>query len=101
MVLTWTVGKRRPIVVNITDEMATGIALELGPFALDSPIVEGLEEWSELVLFLEPELGGVDEGKGKGALVSGLEIEIRREEMSGIQIQICSAFCTGIDGSHC
>lgn len=99
--LTWTIGKRRAIIVNIADKMPTGGALELGPFTLDSPIVESLEEWTELVLFLETELGGVDEWKRKGSLVSGLEIEIRREEMTGIEIEICSAFWTGIDGSHC
>lgn len=101
MVLTWTIGKRRPIVVNVADETSTCIALDLGAFPLDSPIVDGLEERSELVLLLEPEFRGVDQRKRKGALVAGLEVEIRREEMSGIQFQICSAFSTGIDGSHC
>lgn len=101
MELTWTVGKRRPVVVNVAYEMAAAIALDLGALPLDSPVIEGLEEWSELVLLLEPELGGVDRRKGKSALVSGLEVEIRREEMTGTQIQISSALCTAVDGSHC
>lgn len=59
MKLTGTIGKRRTIVVDITNETVTAIALDLSSLPLDSPVVEGLEEGTDLVLLLELELGGV------------------------------------------
>lgn len=74
--LAGTISKRRAVVIHITNQRATAIALDLGPLPLDSPVIKGLKERSDLVLLLESELGGVDYGKGGRALVSGLKVEI-------------------------
>ena len=38
-VLTDTAGERRTIVVDVTHEVAAAIALDLGSFTLDSPVI--------------------------------------------------------------
>lgn len=59
----------------MADEAPAGVADDPGPLSLDAPVVKGLEERSDLVFLLETELGGVDGGEGKGALVPGLEVD--------------------------
>ena len=76
------------------------MALHLGPLALDSLVIKGFEEGSDLVLFLELELGGVDGGEREGALVAGLEAEIRREEVGGVEVEVRSALRAAVDRSH-
>lgn len=84
----------------MTDEFSAAIAQDFGPISVDSPIILGFEEGDDFVLFLEPELGGVDRSEREGSFVAGLEIEISREEVDGVQIQICAAFVAAVDGSH-
>lgn len=86
MELTRAIRLRRTIIVNITQESATAITYNLGSLPLNSPIIQGLEKGSDLVLFLEPEFGGVDERERKGSFVAGLEVEIRREEVVGVEV---------------
>lgn len=71
--------------------MAAGVALDAGALPLDAPIVDGLEEGADLVLLGESELGVVHPGEGERALVPGLEVGVRREEVGGAQIQVRSA----------
>lgn len=78
MELTGTVSKRRTIVVNIAQESAASVALDLGPLPLDSPVIKGLKKWPDLVLLLEPELGGVHGREGESALIARLEVEANR-----------------------
>lgn len=100
--LTGAVGERRAIVVDMANEAAAGVADDPGPLPLDAPVVEGLEEGLDLVLLLEPKLGGVDGGEGQGALVAGLEVEPSWEEVVGAQVQVRSALLAAVDsGSHC
>lgn len=83
MKLTRAVGERRAIIVNVTHKSTTAIAYNLGPLSLNSPVIKSLKERSDLVLLLEPELGGVDRREGERAFVPCLEVEIRRVETSG------------------
>lgn len=80
-VLTDTAGERRTIVVDVTHEVAAAMALDLGSFALDSPVIKGFEEGHDLVLLLESEFVGVDGGEGDGCFVPGFEVEIGREQV--------------------
>lgn len=95
-----TVRERRTIVVNVANKTPTATALDLGPLPLDSPVVDGLEEGPDLVLLLEPEVGGIDPREGKRALVPGLEVELRREEMGRAEIEIGPALRAAVDRSH-
>lgn len=80
--LTGTVGHRSAVVVDVPEQMATVIALDLGPLPLDSPVVDRLEERPDLVLLLEPELGGVAHGgERQRSFVAGLEVEVRRVQI--------------------
>lgn len=101
MKLTRSINKRWTIVVDIANETTTAIALDLGSLPLNAPVVEGLEEGSNLVLFLEGELGGIDGGEGEGTLVASLEVEIRGESVGGVEVEVGSAFGAAIDGTHC
>lgn len=98
--LTGTIGKRWTIVIDVAKETVTGVALDLGPLPLDSPVVDGFEEGAKLVLLLELELGGVRDGEGDGALVAGFEVEVWRVGMSGVKIQVGSALRTAVHGGH-
>lgn len=97
MELTGTVGERRTIIVDVANETATAIALDLGPLPLDSPVIQGLEKGPDLVLFLESELSGVDACEGEGAFVAGVEVEVRWEEVGGVEVEVGSAFPTAVD----
>lgn len=100
MKLTGTIGKRWTIVIDVAKETVTGVALDLGPLPLDSPVVDGFEEGAKLVLLLELELGGVRDGEGDGALVAGFDVEVRRVRINGVQIQVGAAVRTAVHGSH-
>lgn len=100
MVLTRTVGERRAVVVNIADKSTAAITYDPGPLPLNPPVIDCLEKGSYLVLLLEPEFGVVDQREGKRALVAGLEVEVRRIEVGGVQVKVGAAFGAGIDGSH-
>lgn len=79
--------------------MAAGGAVHAGAAALDTPIVDGLEERLDLVLLGEIELGGVDPGEGEGALVAGLEVSVRREEMAGGEVEVGLARPAAVGGT--
>ncbi|KAE8655942.1 hypothetical protein F3Y22_tig00117012pilonHSYRG00019 [Hibiscus syriacus] len=79
MPLTETICERRAIIINMTHKFPATITLDLGSVPVGSPVINGLEERPELVLFLEVEVGLIDHGERKGALVSRLEVEIWRE----------------------
>ena len=98
--LTRTVSHRRTIIVHVTNNTATAIANDLGPFPLNAPVVESLEKGSDLVLFLEPELGRVDPWEGKCAFVPGLEVKVWWVEVGWAQIEVCPTFRAAVDGSH-
>jgi hypothetical protein len=98
--LAGTVRERRTVVVNVPNKTPTAAALDLGPLPLDPPVVDGLEEGLDLVLLLEPELGGVDPREGKRALVPSLEVELRWEEMGRAEIEVGLALLTAVDRGH-
>ncbi|KAK4778095.1 hypothetical protein SAY87_018282 [Trapa incisa] len=99
--LARAVGDRRPVVVDVADETAAGVADNLRPLPLDSPIVECLEERPDLVLLLESELGGVDGREGEGSLVPRLEVDFSWEEVVRAEVQVHPALLAAIDrGSH-
>lgn len=98
--LTRAAHHRGPVVVDVADEAAAGVADDLGPLPLDAPVVEGLEEGPDLVLLLEPELGGVDGGEGDGVLVPGLEVEVRRIEVVGTEVEVGPALLARVDRRH-
>lgn len=98
--LAGAISERRAIVVDMAKQRGTAVTLDLGPLALDSPVIEALEERPDLVFWLESELGGVHRGEGGAAFVAGLEVEIGGKQMRRVQIQIRSAFRTAVDGSH-
>lgn len=79
MKLAGAVGHRGAVVVDVPDETSAAVAVDLGPLPLYPPVVQGLEERSDFVLFLELELGVVDGRERERAFVSGLEVEVRRE----------------------
>lgn len=89
--------QRRAIVVDVTHEAAAAAALDLDPLPLDPPVIEGFEEGHDLVLFLEVEFGGVDDGEGEGAFVASLEVEIRWVEVVGVEVEVVSAFDAVVD----
>lgn len=95
--LAGTVSHGGPIVVDVADEPPAAVALDLRPRPLDPPVVSGLEERPDLVLLLEPELGGVDRRKRHRSLVSGLEEEVRRVEVRCGKVQVGSALRTSVD----
>lgn len=98
--LPGAVRHRGPVVVDVADDAAAGVADDLGPLPLDAPVVEGLEEGPDLVLLLEPELGGVDGGEGEGVLVPGLEVEVRRVELVGAEVEVGPALLADVDRRH-
>lgn len=61
--LARTVSHGRAVVVDISDELPAVDALDLGPLPLDPPVVDGLEEGDDLILFFEAEFGGIDGGE--------------------------------------
>lgn len=87
----------RPVVVDVSEEVAARVAEEAGAFALDAPVIGGLEEGLDPVLLGELEPGVVHPGEGEGALVAGLEVGVRRVEVRRAQIQICPASRTPIN----
>ena len=98
--LPGTVGHRRTVVVDVADEAAIAVALDLRPVAMDSPVVDGLEERLELVLLLEAELGlgaGGEGGERESAFVAGLEVEVRREEVGGAEAEVGPALAAAVD----
>jgi len=95
--LPTTIRQRRAIIVHITKVAATAIAVDLGPLPLNTPVIEGFEKGHDLVFFLEIEFGSVDGGEGQGVLVAGLEVEVRWEELGGVEVEVCPAFAAVVD----
>lgn len=93
-------GQRRAVVVDVADELPAAIAHDLGAFPLNPPVVDGLEKGADFVLLLESELGGIDGGEGGGILVAGLEVEVRREEIGRLEIEIGAALSAAVDRRH-
>lgn len=81
----------------MSDQTPASVALDLGPRPLNPPIVSGLEERPDLVLLLEPELGGVDPRKRQRSLVAGLEEDVRRVQIGRAQVQVRSALRARVD----
>lgn len=93
-------SQRRAIIVNEPKMKTTTIAFNLGPVSLNSPVVSSFKKGSHLVLFLETELGVVDQSERECALVARLEEEVSRIEMGGLQVQIAPAVAATVDRSH-
>jgi len=81
-------------------ERGAGVAFDLGPLPLNSPVVEGFEEGTDLVLLLELEIGCVYGGEGEGVLVSGLKVEVRGEGVGGVEIEVGAANLAGVRRGH-
>jgi len=101
MKLARSINKRRTIIIYITNKMITIITLDLRSLSLNSPIIDCFEEWTDLIFFFEFELGGVDGGEGDWIFVSRFEVEIRWIGVGGVEVEVCVAFWTGVDWSHC
>lgn len=98
--LTGAVCERRTVVVDVANKTAAAIAFDLGPLPLDPPVIDGLEEGSDLVLLLESKFGVVDTREGKRTLVAGLKVEVRWEEMHCAKVEVGPALRAAVDGSH-
>jgi len=98
--LTGRIGKWWTVIVDMAKERGAGVALDLGPLPLNSPVVDGFEEGAYLVLLLELELGRVYGGERDGVLVSGLKVEIRWEGIGGVEIEVGAASGAGIHRGH-
>lgn len=79
------------IVVDVAKEATAGVAEDAGAPSLDTPVVDRLEEGHDPVFLGEAEPGVVDPGEGEGALISGLEVGIRRIQVRRAQVQVRSA----------
>lgn len=81
-------------------DTGTGVARDLGPLSLDSPVVDDFKEGTNLVLLHKLELGGIHNGEQDGALVVGFKVEVRRVHINGVQIQVGPALRTTVHESH-
>lgn len=100
MELAGAIRRRRAVVVDVADKAAAAVADDLGPGPVYAPVIERLEERSDFVLLLESELGGVHGGEGEGALVACLEVEVGREEMEGVEVEVRAALLAAVYRSH-
>lgn len=94
--LSGSIIDRRAVVVDMTHKNTTRIAKQLSPFPLDSPIVSCLKEGHQLCLFLLPELALIDCAERECPFIACLEVEIRRKQVCGAQIQGSSTFSTSV-----
>lgn len=95
-----SISQRRAVVVDVARELPAAIALDLGAFPLNPPVIERLEKGSDFVFLLESELGRIHGGEGEGVLVARLEVEVRREEVRGLEVEIGAALSAAVYRRH-
>lgn len=100
MKLTGTISHGWPIIIYIAHKLPTIHTHHLGPFPLDSPIIEGLEKGSNFIFFLELEFGWINSGKRWSTFVACFEVKIRWVKVVCMEIEVCTTLFTTVDWCH-